>query len=391
MSFYNLFGDMTSFGNYRLFDLRRSLVRSILKKAIILVLFFAVGMAVAKNKDLLLKGARIITSVWEDDGSRISIASGIEDDNTFVWPVPACTLVSENYTESSEGIEIACEGDDVEILAVKSGVVTKVESRVCKHESKIQDVCSSDGRGNNIIIKHQNGMSSYYQHLKYDSVKVKEGDVVEAGQVIGYMGSSGRSIKQHLFFQLRDSNQKPINVNKDKVNYKYNDKSKTSAVPKVKWKVKTDTANVRVGAGIKNRVIAIAPKGSVLEMSEEKMIENENWIKTRYNGKVGWCSCKCLEKISENINSIKVKNGKKISTYKESKLVAIRYNIIAGSIEHSDIIYHQGDTVHRYVFDTPKRKGYNFNGWYMDPNYNTPVPEEFVIDKNTNVYAKWTN
>jgi murein DD-endopeptidase MepM/ murein hydrolase activator NlpD len=54
--------------------------------------------------------------------------------------------------------------------------------------------------GNLIIIKHANGEYSQYSHLKFGSIKIKVGQKVKAGEVIGLSGHTGVSIKPHLHF-----------------------------------------------------------------------------------------------------------------------------------------------------------------------------------------------
>ena len=54
--------------------------------------------------------------------------------------------------------------------------------------------------GNYVTINHQDGYSSVYMHLTHDVVDV--GDYVKAGQLIGYMGSTGRSTGPHLHFGI---------------------------------------------------------------------------------------------------------------------------------------------------------------------------------------------
>ena len=59
----------------------------------------------------------------------------------------------------------------------------------------------SGGYGNVIVIRHVNGLETYYGHLsKYI---VKSGDIVKAGELIGYGGSTGRSSGPHLHFETR--------------------------------------------------------------------------------------------------------------------------------------------------------------------------------------------
>lgn len=64
------------------------------------------------------------------------------------------------------------------------------------------------GYGNMIEIDHGNGLTTRYGHLSRIGVNV--GDVVQRGQFIGLVGSTGRSTGPHLHFEVR-LNDKSIN------------------------------------------------------------------------------------------------------------------------------------------------------------------------------------
>ena len=64
------------------------------------------------------------------------------------------------------------------------------------------------GFGNLVIIRHVNGLETYYAHLS--RIKVKPNQVVKAGQVIGLGGNTGRSYGAHLHFEVRYQD-KPLN------------------------------------------------------------------------------------------------------------------------------------------------------------------------------------
>jgi murein DD-endopeptidase MepM/ murein hydrolase activator NlpD len=64
--------------------------------------------------------------------------------------------------------------------------------------------------GNLVVVKHKDGFSTSYAHLKSFARKLKAGDRVNQGDVIGYVGSTGRSTGPHLHFALA-RNGAPLN------------------------------------------------------------------------------------------------------------------------------------------------------------------------------------
>lgn len=57
------------------------------------------------------------------------------------------------------------------------------------------------GYGNVVIVRHYNGLETLYGHLSLRYVK--PGDLINAGQVVGLGGSTGRSTGPHLHFETR--------------------------------------------------------------------------------------------------------------------------------------------------------------------------------------------
>jgi murein DD-endopeptidase MepM/ murein hydrolase activator NlpD len=58
--------------------------------------------------------------------------------------------------------------------------------------------------GNVVVIEHDEGEYSLLAHMQKGSVRVKSGDHVEAGTVLGLLGNSGHSEGPHLHYNLMD-------------------------------------------------------------------------------------------------------------------------------------------------------------------------------------------
>jgi len=60
------------------------------------------------------------------------------------------------------------------------------------------------GMGTSVAIRHADGTVTRYQHMKYNSLKVKKGDKVKKGQILGKYGrpTTGNSTGPHLHFDI---------------------------------------------------------------------------------------------------------------------------------------------------------------------------------------------
>ena len=72
---------------------------------------------------------------------------------------------------------------------------------VAAFDGRVRASTYNKGYGNLVIIRHENGLETYYGHLSKREVEV--GDWVHAGDEIGLGGSTGRSTGPHLHFEIR--------------------------------------------------------------------------------------------------------------------------------------------------------------------------------------------
>ncbi|MBQ7578375.1 MAG: peptidoglycan DD-metalloendopeptidase family protein [Synergistaceae bacterium] len=64
------------------------------------------------------------------------------------------------------------------------------------------------GYGNFVLMDHGGGVKTLYAHC--NAVAVREGQRITVGQVVGYVGRTGRASTEHLHFEVR-INDKPVN------------------------------------------------------------------------------------------------------------------------------------------------------------------------------------
>ncbi len=102
-----------------------------------------------------------------------------------------------SWVEMKRGVNVFAAADG-KVLRLRDGEADEI-----KREEEFEAVKQS-GRecGNGVIIEHPDKMLSYYCHLKKDSIMVKAGDSVKAGDVIAQIGQSGLSEFPHLHFTL---------------------------------------------------------------------------------------------------------------------------------------------------------------------------------------------
>ena len=144
----------------------------------------------AKNREKLLAALPAIQPISNRDLRRIGSYFGYRTDPFY------------KIEKFHEGIDFSAP-IGTEIYATGDGVVTNVER-------------GGVGYGNQIVVDHGFSYETLYAHLS--KFNVRKGQKVKRGEVIGYVGNTGKSTSPHLHYEVR-RNGKPVNP----IHYFYND------------------------------------------------------------------------------------------------------------------------------------------------------------------------
>ena len=144
--------------------------------------------------------AELLGGFAQGGGELMSPDSTRTPTGTLQWPLPVAGTITSQFghrvdpitgeVSSHTGTDIAC-AEGTPILAAADGIVTVANG-----------LDSWGGSyGYYIQIDHGGGLETLYAHCS--SICVTNGQQVQAGQVIGYVGHTGRATGSHLHFEVR--------------------------------------------------------------------------------------------------------------------------------------------------------------------------------------------
>lgn len=144
----------------------------------------------AKRKEELISAIPAIQPISNKDLHRIGSFFGYRTDPFY------------KVTKLHEGVDFTAPVG-TEIYSTGDGVVVKLEY-------------SLGGYGNMIVVDHGFGYETLYAHMS--RMNVRQGQKVRRGQVIGFVGNTGKSTAPHLHYEVRKNGQSI-----DPINFFFND------------------------------------------------------------------------------------------------------------------------------------------------------------------------
>lgn len=116
----------------------------------------------------------------------------LNDDRLFSGPIDQLS----SYAYFGDKIRSATAG---KVVATKDGLAEQVPGAL-----PVGQTVQTAG-GNHIVVDIGDGRYAFYAHMQPGSLRVKRGDEVEPGQVLGLLGNTGNTNAPHLHFHIMDS------------------------------------------------------------------------------------------------------------------------------------------------------------------------------------------
>ena len=119
---------------------------------------------------------------------------------SYIWPLPGYSAGTRTFGNQFHPIDLVWKyhsGQDIgaplgtTIIAADSGTVSVAANGW------------NGGYGNYVIIDHGGGRATLYAHMS--SIAVTAGSSISQGDIVGYVGSTGKSTGPHLHFEVREN------------------------------------------------------------------------------------------------------------------------------------------------------------------------------------------
>ncbi len=137
-----------------------------------------------------------------------AIYNKVQDDIKRIAMIPSLRPVEEGYLNSTFGYRMD-PIDNVKRFHQGQDITVKTGSPIyAPADGVVKRAYYAGGFGNHIKLEHGSGYTTLFAHLS--KIKVKHGQKVKRGEIIGLTGNTGRSTAPHLHYEIHH-NGKPQN------------------------------------------------------------------------------------------------------------------------------------------------------------------------------------
>lgn len=136
----------------------------------------------------------------QDEKSSVLASSTLNDSNNdekYLWPVTGYDHNSATYGNRMHPVErTVVFHDGIDIPAPEGTPV------LAANKGTVAEIGDNESDGNYVILNHGSDIQTFYSVLFGFAEGLVEGDTVQQGGVIGYVGSTGKATGNHLHFSL---------------------------------------------------------------------------------------------------------------------------------------------------------------------------------------------
>ncbi len=149
--------------------------------------------------EIEVSGRKIVRQLMPLDGGATFVGPNIRSDNRFFFsPVDTIRVSSlfqprrfhptRHFFRAHEGMDFE-QPEGANVYAAQSGTVLRIGR--------------NRAAGRFIVLRHENGYETYYNHMSAQAARLQAGSRVNAGERIGLVGTTGYSTKPHLHFAVK--------------------------------------------------------------------------------------------------------------------------------------------------------------------------------------------
>lgn len=155
--------------------------------------------AIKVGQKLLLEGVRSPQSqtryIASGSGAILgsSYVSSAPNNEGFVTPTPVNGRYSRGFTSGHPALDIARKDK-----SYQPNVVSPINGTVVA----VRQIGWNGGYGSHLVLERSDGVQVLMAHFEANKIYVSEGDSVVAGQIVGMMGTTGRSSGVHLHVEV---------------------------------------------------------------------------------------------------------------------------------------------------------------------------------------------
>ena len=203
------------------------------------------------------------------------------------------TVNGVTTTRMHNGIDLVPRSD---IIAMERGKVIRVVRTIRESDTPaiMKEPATIRHMGNLVFLQHENGMETRYTHLQFGTIpsRIVEGAIVEKGEVLGHMGTTGFSTGIHLHFEVVNHGKRvdpiPFILGQQNI-IGYGTQPKVSLEGISTIKILARTLNFRRTPN--GERLGTLPQGETLVLlGITDTIAGFRWARVEFDGVIGFCA-----------------------------------------------------------------------------------------------------